>query len=449
MPIRPRPTRTKRAADGPGEPWRLFAVAAPGLEPLIHDELRRLGVNGRITAGGVAFSGGPAPLYAANLHLRTASRILVRLGEFAAAAFHELERRSRRIPWEIAIRPGDAVEVRATSRKSRLYHSDAVAERVLAAIDRRVGGILPAPSSRATARACPERSEGDRSEPTPVPRVARGGGGSVSVDEGGGATEAQLVVIRIDHDRVTVSIDSSGALLHQRGYRLDVARAPLRETLAAALVLAAGWDPRTPLVDPMCGSGTIAIEAALIARRIAPGLARSFAFERWPNFEASTWRSLRDAARQDIQPNVPAPILASDRDDGAVEATRSNASRAGVLDDLTIDRRPLSAAEPPPMPIEAREAPRPAGAESPDRPAAAGWLVTNPPYGVRVGDRAPLRDLYARLGQLARARFAGWMLALLTAEPALERQLALDLSVRVRTSNGGIPVRMVVGRIPT
>lgn len=366
-----------------------------------------------MTPGGVSFSGGLHALYSANLHLRTASRIIMRLGQFPASAFHELERRASRIPWELAIPPGAAVDVRATSRKSRLYHSDAVAERVLTAIDRRVGGIAPTTGQ-------PGGDSGGEQGQTLA--QARPG-------------ESQLVVVRIDHDRVTISADASGALLHLRGYRLAVARAPLRETLAAALLLASEWDAGSPLVDPMCGSGTIAIEAAMMARGIPPGLERRFAFERWPGFDASLWRAMVEGARERITVRAPAPILASDRDAGAIEATADNARRAGVLDDLTIERRSLSAAEPPSSGSHAA--------------GGIGWIVTNPPYGVRVGERAPLRDLYARLGQVARRRFPGWTLAILSADPVLERQLGLALDVCLRTTNGGIPVHVARGRIPT
>lgn len=404
----------------------LFAAAAPGLEPLVRRELRALGIESRLVAGGAELRGDLRTLYAANLHLRTASRILVRLGRFPASAFHELERRSRKLAWEQAIRPGDAVSVRTTTRKSRLYHSDAVSERILSAIDSRVGGIVPAIGAR----------EGDETQLIDASGASHA---SVSRSEPADLPTSQLVVVRVDHDQVTVSLDASGALLHLRGFRRAVARAPLRETLAAALVLAVEWDSGTPLVDPMCGSGTIPIEAALIARCIPPGLARRFAFERWPTFDATLWSALREEARELILPRAPAPICGSDRDAGAIESARANAERAGVLADLSLRRVPLSAAEPP-------------GGLAEDSGSVlgrsrTGWIVTNPPYGVRVGGQGPLRDLYARLGQVARTRFPGWGLALLSADPALERQLGLRLEPVFRTRNGGIPVRMIAGRV--
>ena len=376
-----------------------FAVAAPGLEPLVAEELRELGLApGAPEPGGVAFAATPAQLYAANLRLRVASRVTVRLATFEARAFHELERRAARVEWERVVAPGASVAFRVTCRKSRLYHSDAVAERLAGAVARRVPGVAVAGAAD---------DEGD------------------DAHDADGAP-AQLIVARLFHDRVTISADASGALLHRRGWRQAVAKAPLRETLAAALLRASRWDPRRPLVDPMCGSGTIAIEAALLARRAAPGLGRDFAFARWPELDAGAWDAELARAEEEVLDRAPAPIVGSDRDAGAIAAARSNAGRAGVADDVELVQRPLSALEPPP---------------------GAGWLVSNPPYGARVGESAPLRDLYARIGQVARTRLPGWTVALLTADPRLEAQLGLDLEERFRTSNGGIRVRCLAGPV--
>ncbi len=387
-----------------------FAVTAPGLEMLAARELRALGARRvKVEPGGVAFGADAARLLSANLRLRTVSRVIVRLAEFPARAFHELERRARQVPWERVVAPGHAVRMRVTCRKSRLYHSDAVAERLLAAVERRVPGIVA----------------GGRE--TPPDDTALGDAADDDSHEGEGEGE-QLIVVRVFRDRVLVSADSSGALLHRRGYRQAVAKAPLRETLAAAVLMGAGWDPTSPLVDPMCGSGTIAIEGALLARRIAPGLGRAFAMEGWPEVDRAVVATERDRAREEMLPAAPAPIVAADRDEGAVAAARANAERAGVAADVTVVHRPLSATEPPTGTHE------------------RGWLVTNPPYGARIGERDRLRDLYARLGQVARTRFPGWTVALLSADAALEAQVGLELRERLETRNGGLPVRLVAGR---
>src|SRR6185437_6897194 len=234
----------------------------------------------------------------------------------------------------------------------------------------------------------------------------------------------QLFIVRIDHDTVTVSADSSGALLHKRGYRQATAKAPMRETLAAAMLLSSGWRRDQPLVDPLCGSGTIPIEAALIARNIAPGINREFRFERWPGFDRTAWETLRGEALAGASDSVPASILASDRDAGAIAATMSNAVRTGVGGDVQIAQQSLSATSPT------------------DR--RSGWLITNPPYGVRLG--TDVRNLYARLGSMMRTSFAGWNLGILSADAELDRQLGIPLERMFETKNGGIAIRFLVGR---
>ena len=366
-----------------------FVITAPGLERLAVDELKALGLGGaRAVEGGATFAGTRRTLYEANLHLRTASRVVVRVAEFGAKAFHELERRAGKVPWEAFVSPRVSISLRVTCRKSRLYHSDAVAERVAGAIRARVTGVHVAPAESDAA--------------------------------------SQLILVRLLHDRCTISVDSSGPLLHLRGYRQALAKAPLRETLAAAALLATGWRGDTPLIDPMCGSGTIPIEGALIARRIAPGLGRHFGFEGWPDFDSGLWSDVVSAAKARVIARAPAPIKGSDRDAGAIRAAVSNAERAGVLDDVELSERPVSAIQPTPTP---------------------GWIISNPPYGVRVGERDRLGNLYAQLGNVLRAKCPGWRFALVSADLALERQLRLRLEPILRTSNGGIDVRVITGEV--
>lgn len=369
-----------------------FAVAAPGLEPLLAGELHALqGLQPLAVEapepGGIEFRADPAGLYAANLHLRIASRVLVRIGAFHASTFHELERHAARLPWGEFVNPGSPVEFRVTSRKSRLYHQGAVAERLQVAVDSKVART----------------------------RAAVGNG------------EAQEFVVRLFRDACTVSADASGELLHRRGYRLETAKAPLRETLAAAMLAGAGWTGSAALLDPLCGSGTIPIEAAMVARRIPPGIARSFAFQRWPAFDRRAWDRVLGVARERILPSCPVPVLGSDRDAGAIAAAEANARRAGVAGDIGWRRAAVSAISP---------------------PATHGWVVTNPPYGVRLGERNRLRDLYAQLGNVLRAKCPGWDVAMLAAHPDLERQTGLAFEVRFSTANGGLRVRLVAARVP-
>jgi putative N6-adenine-specific DNA methylase len=366
--------------------FEIFAVTAPGLESITAGELHSLGIKVQQEIGGVSFAGDMDSLYSANLSLRTASRVVVRLGRFHATTFYELERRAKKIAWQQFLPGAGPVQVRVTCRKSRLYHSDAVAERILSSIA----------------------------------RVAPPG-----VEARPGAESGQLFVVRIVDDQVEISADSSGELLHRRGYRQQVAKAPLRETLAAAMLLASGWTKDEPLLDPMCGSGTIPIEAALLARGIPPGLNRSFAFMEWPGFDSALWSDLVARAKERII-NPPLRIMGSDRDAGAIEASLRNAERAGVAADIQFSTGSVSSSL----------------ASLADTAEAAGWILTNPPYGVRVGESADLRDLYATLGAAVKER-PNWRLGVLIADDDLANQLRARIRARFASSNGGIPVKFV------
>jgi putative N6-adenine-specific DNA methylase len=349
-----------------------LAVCAPGVESLTATELTALGVRVRRTLrGGVEFSATERQLYAANLWLRTANRIVVRAGlGFTARTFDELESHLEALPWDLWIGAGCRPQVRASSVSSQLFHTGAVAERVANVLSR-------------------------------------------------GSGSGPLVVVRIMHDRVLVSVDSSGAPLFQRGWRLDTGKAPLRETLAAALVLASGWDRRAPLVDPFCGSGTIPIEAALLVAGVPPGRQRRFAFQDWPSFQPGTWASVTGEALALPTVDAPTSIVGADRDAGAVRAAAANAERAGVPVDLrhgSLSALSVSA-EPP------------------------GWLISNPPYGKRVETG---RDLYARFGDLVRQRFTNWKIGLLVSDPRLVAPTGLTWHEELRTTNGGIPVSFLM-----
>lgn len=406
-------------AERGGERYDAFAITAPGLAPLAADELRALGFeHTAVEPAGVSFTCDAQGLALANVQLRTASRVLVRVDEFRAATFHELEKRVARVAWGRWLAPGRDVSLRVTCRKSRLYHSGAVAERV-------AGGLAPFAGrvdARAGARATDEAGGGSADDARPPGSEA---GAGPNEDD-----SSQLLVVRLLDDRCTLSLDSSGALLHQRGYRLAAGKAPLRETLGAALLLAAGWSPTTPLLDPFCGSGTLAIEGAMLARRIAPGRTRRFALEQWPGIDPAVVARVRAQALAQELPAAPAPILASDRDAGAIEGAIANAERAGVAGDVRFVVRAVSAVE------------LPEGIPGP------GCVVTNPPYGVRVGNPAELRNLYARTGAVLRRTCAGWRLAIVSADRRLTGQLGIPLDEVVRTTNGGLPVSFAVGDIP-
>jgi putative N6-adenine-specific DNA methylase len=368
--------------------YDLFAACAPGLEPFTAAELHGLGAPGvRPEPGGVSFRGGLPEVLRANLWLRTTSRVLLRLGEFHARDFEQLRRRAGRLPFEAFIAPGRAVRVSATCSRSRLRHTGAVAQRVRQAISDTLGAEAPVAGAD------------DPAHP--------------------------LVLVRLVHDRCTLSIDASGELLHQRGWRKRAGKAPLRETLAAALLLASGWDRASPLADPFCGSGTVPIEAALLARNLAPGRGRRFACMDWPGFEAGIAPRALACAEAAALRSAP-PILGSDRDAGAIEGACANAEAAGVGQGARFAKRAISDFEP---------------------PAGMGWIVSNPPYGVRLRGGGDLRDLYARLGAVLRRRCPGWHVALLCSDPRLIRASQLPLEPGARWRNGGLAVSVFAGRV--
>lgn len=402
--------------------FELFASTAPGLESIAAGELKTLGVRGRQEIGGVAFGGDLDRLYEANLWLRTASRVVVRLGRFHASTFYELERRAKKLPWEEFLPASGQVRLRVTCRKSRLYHSDAVGERVMSAITGSVSRSVELSSSGIN-------DEGDDAEHADGAEHA-GGAHSVETESARQENRAQLFIVRIVHDEVEVSADSSGELLHRRGYRQEIAKAPLRETLAAAMVLASGWRSGEPLLDPMCGSGTIPIEAALIARGIAPGLQRRFQFMGWPSFDETIWNDILEKGRRSVTASSE-KIRGSDRDAGAIQAATRNAERAGVADTIQFSVEAISQAL----------------GELEDLTTGTGWILSNPPYGIRLGESDDLRNLYARLGTALKAR-RGWRAGILTSDSALVHQTRLPLVPRINTRNGGIPVSFLASEKP-
>ncbi|MCX5794288.1 MAG: class I SAM-dependent RNA methyltransferase [Elusimicrobia bacterium] len=360
---------------------QLFAVCAPGLEACVARELYGLGLIKALGLlrdfGGVKFQGSLRDLYRANLLLRCADRILVRFAQFHAASFPELRRKASRLLWKDYLAPGRPVTLRVSCESSRLYHETAVAERLADAIADSLG-----------------------TPPLPGP--------------------GQLIDVRLDDDLCSISLDSSGDPLHKRGYRLALAKAPLRETLASAMLQASGWDGSSPLLDPFCGSGTIAIEAALLAGRMAPGQARRFAFMDWPDFDAACWEELKAAAAQQAVSETPR-IIASDRDAGAIRAAQANAKRAGVADRIEFSCRAVSAIEP---------------------PLGPGWVVTNPPYGMRLKGSGDLRDLYAQFGKVLRAKCPGWHASVLATGPRLMASTGLRFEPGFSTMNGGLQVKL-------
>ncbi len=390
----------RRASDHP-----CLVVCPPGLEDLVADELVALGARPeRTTRGGVSVGLTTRRLYAANLFLRCATRVLVRVDRFTVRSFADLERRIAAVDWSPWLGADVAPRFRVTTRHSKLWHDGAVAERFAAAFPEVDGAD--------------EDADGHR----------------------------PLVVVRGVDDRFTVSVDASGAPLHERGWRQATAKAPLRESVAAGLLASAGWDPTTPLVDPMCGSGTIAIEAALRSAGVPAAADRHLALWDWPTYEPGTWASVAaDAARlRDAAPvpdgSGPPRIVAADRDAGAVEAARANAERAGVADRIEFRVAPVAELRPP--------EPDPSGGATTGAASGPGLVATNPPWGGRVGG-GDLRNLYATLGRVAAERCPGWGIGVLVADRALARQVRPGLGERLHLELGGRSAHWLVGRLPT
>lgn len=368
---------------------KFFIITAPGLESVCAAEAVALGLDEVLpAAGGVTFSGGLRELYAANLHLRTATRIVLRFDEFKATDFPELFRKALRLPWGSFLRPDTAIEIRASAHRSRLIHTGRIVETVSAAIARALG------------------------------RSLHGEGRS-------GFT--QLILVRFDEDSCTISCDSSGELLHKRGYRSAAGAAPLRETLAAASLLLLGWDGSIPLCDPLCGSGTIVVEGGLIASQQPPGRNRHFAFMHWPGYRSGLWQALLAEADRMVV-SSPLPIYASDHDDRVLAVAVQNARQAGVAEMIDFSCSDLHS-----LPIR----------------FGPGLVLCNPPYGIRLEQGEDLRGLYRNLGDGFRRAFPGWTIAFIAPEEHLALATGLELYIRARLVNGGLAVALYTGDIPS
>jgi putative N6-adenine-specific DNA methylase len=380
---------------------KLFAVSPPGLEALVAREVQALGHAGaQAVPGGVEWEADEIGMMRANLLLRTPNRVLLRLGGFRATSFKELFAAAARLPWERWVGSGVPVAFRVSCHRSRLYHSGAVAERLLDALARRVPGVT-------AIAAAPQAGEGDAES-----------------DGAQGPAPAQLVLARVDHDQVQVSLDSSGELLSRRGWRQQTAKAPLRENLAAALLLHAGWRGQGTLIDPFCGAGTLAIEALEVALNLPAGRLRGFAFQRWPSFDAGAWAMLRHRALAEARTTFPGRVLASDHLEGALRAARGNAERAGVAQHLPLEQADFFKVTP---------------------PDATGLLVANLPYGRRVADRTDTARLLRNVGARLASAWGGWDLGLMIARDRRPGAAPLGLAgaACLDCENGGLPVRLV------
>jgi putative N6-adenine-specific DNA methylase len=386
--------RIKRHVIGRKRPF--FAATAPGLETICQEELKVLLPSGTpmaIVEGGIKFEGRLHDCYLANLNLRTANRLLMRIESFQAANFRKLEKNLAALPWELFLLPGASTRIRVTSRHSRLYHKDAVA------------GLVQ--ESIAICFSQNESSGETAAEPTVT----------------------QQIFVRLSDNRVTLSIDSSGDLLHKRGIKPCAARAPIRETLAAAALILSGYTGTEPLVDPMCGSGTFAIEAALMARKIPPGSFRNFAFMEWPSFQPKRWQHLKQAAEKKIvRTNTPF-IFASDRDERAVCELEDSVTQHGLSGTVAVSTRDFFDLSP---------------TELTNRP---GLVTLNPPFGRRLGSRRESEALFLSVCEKLKKEYRGWKFVLISLNPRLARKFPFRSTTHM-LPHGGLKVALMTGRIP-
>ena len=359
------------------ENFEIFLVATPGLEAPLAAEVRDLGWEPEVQPGGVTIRGGWRDVWRANLMLRGATRVLARVGSFRAMHLAQLDKRARKFPWAEVLRPDLPVKVETISRKSKIYHAGAATQRIERAIAEELGATIAADA-------------------------------------------ANVAKVRIEDDLVTISLDTTGESLHKRGHKEAVAKAPMRETMAAMFLREMGFDGTQPVLDPMCGSGTFVIEAAEMAAGLAPGRTRSFAFENLASFDPKEWQKLKDAvARRD----APQQFLGSDRDAGAIRMSQQNAERAGVADLTRFDLCQIS------------------DLQRPDGPP--GLIIVNPPYGARIGNKGPLFGLHAAMGEVFRSRFAGWRVGIVTSEAGLAKATGLPFQPPGPiVAHGGLKVRL-------
>ena len=365
-----------------------FATCGRGIEPVLADELRALGASGVETGrGGVAFRGDRALLYRANLWLRTAVRVLRPILEADVASPDDLYDAVRSIDWSRFMTPDHTLAVDCNVRDSKITHSKYAALRVKDAI-------------------CDQFVE----------RVGRRP--SVDVDE-----PMVGLNLHVYRDHAVLSLESSGESLHKRGYRPILTRAPLNEALAAALVLKTGWTGTVPFVDPLCGSGTLAIEAAWLALRRPPGLTRRrFGFQGWMDYDVRLWTELRDEARRGVLRALPAPVLGSDIRGDAVAFAIDNARAAGIGHLLRFEKRDVRDFRPPDGP--------------------PGVILCNPPYGERLGEEKDLESLYRKLGEVF-GRCSGWKMFVFTGNARLARHIGHKPIQQVHLFNGKIPCRLL------
>ncbi len=368
---------------------RYFATCARGLEGVLAEELRRLKTRDvAVGTGGVQFAGDAILLYEANLWLRSAIRVLRPVLEASVTSPEELYDAVRGVDWSRYLTPEHTLAVDCNVRDSAMTHSHYAALKTKDAI-------------------CDQFTDKLGRRP--------------SVD-----TENPMIKLNlhIHKNQAVLSLDASGESLHKRGYRTMLHKAALNEALAAALVLMTGWQPETCFADPLCGSGTLPIEATWIALDRPPGLTRRrFGFQGWLDFDIRVWTEVRDQARRQVRHELHAPVVGSDERGDSIAMARSNARAAGIGNLLRLEVRELDRFEPPQGP--------------------PGVLLCNPPYGERIGEEKELRPLYQKVGEVFQQRCRGWQAFVFTGNGRLARQIGLTPVGRTHLFNGRLPCQLL------
>ena len=360
----------------------LIAPCHFGLEAVLKKEIIDLGYDiKKVEDGRITFFGDPEAIIISNIHLRTCERILLKIGEFEATSFEELFQGIKALEWENYLPENAKFWVtKAVSVKSKLFSPTDIQSIVKKAIVERLKNIY-------------------------------------HIDwfqENGAAYPIRLFLMK---DIVTVAIDTTGESLHKRGYRKATAKAPVSETLAAALIMLTPWNKDRILVDPFCGSGTFAIEAAMIAANIAPGLSRHFISEAWDNIiNQSDWKACRIEAREQIDPDVKTDIQGYDIDANVLKAARENAARAGVDHMIHFQQRDIKDLH---------------------HPKKYGFIITNPPYGERLGDTAEMKQLYSLIGEAYRSLNC-WSMFLITGFENAQTYIGMRADKNRKIYNGMI-----------
>ncbi|MGL5378719.1 THUMP domain-containing class I SAM-dependent RNA methyltransferase [Clostridium sp.] len=357
--------------------YNLIATTTFGLEGITAKELKALGYEDLKTENGkVYFTGDEMDIAIANIHLRTADRILINMGEFEARSFEELFQGTKNIKWSELIPKDGIMHVNGKSVKSTLYSVPDCQSIVKKAIVKSMSEAY----------------------------------GIETFEESGPLYKIEVAILK---DKVTLTIDTSGPGLHKRGYREEAGMAPLKETLAAAMVLISRWKESYELVDPFCGSGTILIEAAMIMQNIAPGMCRKFTCETWPTMDEEIFEQVREGAERAIK-HKDIKLIGYDIDGRILKVARSNAQKAGVSKYIEFQRRDFNEFS------------------SSNKYA---FVITNPPYGERLGEKEEVFNLYKTFG-LFKRRFSAWEYNILTSFENFEGPFGRKASKNRKLYNG-------------